>query len=117
MQFKEVLAVHGPLVCAYPIVCYYLINFDVLAYEVFFVQGISCHEISFSQVLPTSPRLCSFSSNIFSSMDACFVLWRLMAGFHYYVSYGVAIQSTDWLVPKVEVHLSMQLLTLRNINE
>ena len=53
----------------------------------------------------------------FSSMDACFVLWRLMAGFHYYVSYGVAIQSTDWLVPKVEVHLSMQLLTLRNINE
>ena len=50
-------------------------------------------------------------------MDACFVLWRLMAGFHYYVSYGVAIQSMDWLVPKVEVHLSMQLLTLRNINE
>ena len=41
MQFKEVLAVHGPLVCAYPIVCYYLINFDVVAYEVFFVQGIS----------------------------------------------------------------------------
>lgn len=65
MQFKEVLAVHGPLVCAYPIVCYRLINFDLVAYEVFFVQGISCHEISFSQVLPTSPRLCSFSSNIF----------------------------------------------------
>ena len=105
MQFKEVLAVHGPLVCAYPIVCYYLINFDVVAYEVFFVQGISwtCHEISFSQVLPTSPRLCSF----------CFV--EVHGRVH--VSYGVAIQSRDWLVPKVEAHLSMQLLTLRNINE
>ena len=106
MQFKEVLAVHGPLVCAYPIVCYYLINFDVVAYEVFFVQGISCNEISFSQVLPTSPRLCSFSSNIFSSMDACFVEvhGRVHASYGVASCYGVA-------------HLSMQLLTLRNINE
>ena len=112
------LAVHGPLVCAYPIVCYYLINFDLVAYEVFFVQGISCHEISFSQVSPHLPFAFVLSPAIFfSSVDACFVLWRLMAGFHYYVSYGVAIQSRDWLVPKVEVHLSMQLLTLRNINE
>ena len=66
MQFKEVLAVHGPLVCAYPIVCYYLINFDVVAYEVFFVQGISCHEISFSQVSPHLPSPLFFLQQYFS---------------------------------------------------
>ena len=117
MQFKEVLAVHGPLVCAYPIVCYYLINFDVVAYEVFFVQGISCHEISLARFSPPPLAFVLSPAIFFSSMDACFVLWRLMAGFHYYLSHGVAIQSKDRLVPKVEVHLSVQLLTLRNITE
>lgn len=113
MQFKEVLAVHGPLVCAYPIVCYYLINFDVVAYEVFFVQGISCHEISLARFSPPPLAFVLSPAIFFSSMDACFV--EVDGRVH--VSYGVAIQSRDWLVPKVEVHLSMQLLTLRNINE